>query len=190
MARVMPTKQRRRSSSSWASEVVAGAGVGEQALFEADDGDGLELEALGGVERHQRDGALRRVDGVGVGDEGDGLEVRAEHREQGRIGRSSLAERLAAGEGGGVAVGVVLEFELAGGGDEFGEVVEAFGVGFALAGLGLRRCTWLEAGLLDDALDEVGEGGRRPGAEEACRRRSSGRRMFDELLHRVEARVR
>jgi len=54
--------------------VGVGAVVGEQAVFEGDDGDGVELEALGGVEGHEGHGAGVGLDGVDVGDQSDALE--------------------------------------------------------------------------------------------------------------------
>ena len=68
------------SSSFYSSIRTSEAAV----LRTCGDGDGGELEALGGVERHEGDGALGGVDGVRVGDERDGFQVGAQQGEQRR----------------------------------------------------------------------------------------------------------
>ena len=53
----------------------AGPLVGEQAVLEADDEHVLELQALGGMERHQGHSLIRRIIGVGIAEQGNSLQV-------------------------------------------------------------------------------------------------------------------
>ena len=127
--------------------------VGEDAVLEAGEEDDRELEALGRVERHQRDDpgvvAVRGVgDLVGVGDQGDPLEEVAEADGDGAgldLGRVGARPRLR-----------VLG-ELAGDRDELGEVLHAGAVLRVVARLELGEVARaLEHGLEDDVGALVG----------------------------------
>ena len=125
--------------------VAERAGVREDPVLEAGEEHHRELQALGGVQRHQRDDAVLVVgDLVGVGDQRDPLEEVREPRldeagvDVGRVGRRPGHRVLA---------------ELAGDGDQLGDVL--------LPGLVLRVGRLLQrlevAGALEDGLeDDVG----------------------------------
>ena len=127
--------------------------MGEDAVLEAGEEDDRELEALGGVEGHQRDDAgVVAVGGVGdlvgVGDQGDPLEEVAEADGDGArldLGRVGARPRLR-----------VLG-ELAGHRDELGEVLHAGAVLRVVARLELGEVARaLEHGLEDDVGALVG----------------------------------
>jgi hypothetical protein len=119
-----------------------GAGVGDEAVFHADDGDEGEFEAFGGVEGHEGDGAAGVFEFVDVGDEGDLFEEAAEPP-SGTLGPPPLPR--------------VLEVVFGGDVEEFADVGEFAFAGVLGAGVDFFEVGF-EAGFADDAVHKGTDG--------------------------------